>query len=50
MTKELKFLIELVKDASKLINDEFEIRVKDENGDLVTNFDLEIENYMDWLQ
>lgn len=46
MTKELKFLIELVKGASKLINDEFEIRVKDENGDLVTDFDLEIENYM----
>lgn len=46
MSDELKFLIELVKDASLLINDEFEVKVKDENGDLVTNFDYEIEEYI----
>lgn len=46
MSNELKFLIELVKGASLLINDEFEIKVKDENGDLVTNFDYEIEKYI----
>lgn len=46
MNDELKFLIKLVKDASLLINDEFEIKVKDENGDLVTNFDYAIEKYI----
>lgn len=46
MSNELKFLIDLVKGASLLINDEFEIKVKDENGDLVTNFDYEIEKYI----
>lgn len=46
MSTELKFLIELVKGASLLIDDEFEVKAKDDNGDLVTNFDYEIEKYI----
>ncbi|MCH5167587.1 MAG: inositol monophosphatase [Erysipelotrichales bacterium] len=46
MSKDLEFLIELVKGASNLITDEFEVKVKDDKGDLVTNFDYEIEKYM----
>lgn len=46
MSGELKFLIELVKGASLLINDELKIKVKDDKGDLVTNFDYEIEKYI----
>lgn len=46
MSTELKFLIELVKGASLLVDDEFEIKAKDDKGDLVTNFDYEIEKYI----
>ena len=46
MISELEFLIELVKSASLLINDEFEVKSKDDKGDLVTNFDYEIERYI----
>ena len=46
MSSELEFLIELVKSASLLINDEFEVKSKDDKGDLVTNFDYEIERYI----
>lgn len=46
MSSELKFLIELVKGASLLINNEFEVKAKDDKGDLVTNFDYEIEKYI----
>lgn len=46
MSKELEFLIELVKNASLLIDDEFEVKAKDDKGDLVTNFDYEIEKYI----
>lgn len=46
MTEELKFLIDTVKEASKLITEEFEVKAKDNNGDLVTNFDYEIEQYI----
>lgn len=46
MNKDTEFLIELVKNASLLINDEFQVKAKGNNGDLVTNFDLEIEEYM----
>ena len=46
MREELKFLIDVVKDASLLITDEFEINAKGDKGDLVTNLDLEIENYI----
>ncbi len=32
MSKDLEFLIELVKNASLLINDEFEVKAKDDKG------------------
>lgn len=41
-----KFLIKTVKKASKMITPQFEIKAKDENGDLVTNFDFEIEKFI----
>lgn len=46
MEKITKFLIKTVKKASKLITPEFEVRAKDDNGDLVTNFDFEIEQFV----
>ena len=46
MNKDTRFLIDLVKNANKLITDEFEVKAKGNDGDLVTNYDLEIENYM----
>lgn len=46
MSKDLEFLMELVKDASLLIDDEFEVKAKDDNGDLITNFDYEIERFI----
>ena len=46
MSEDLKFLIDVVKGASLLITDEFEINAKGNNGDLVTNFDFEIEKYI----
>lgn len=46
MNKELSFLIETVTGAAALITDEFEVKAKDDKGDLVTNFDYEIEEYI----
>ena len=46
MSDDLKFLIDVVKGASLLINDEFEVKAKDDKGDLVTNFDYEIEKFI----
>ena len=46
MIKELKFLIDTVKEASKLITEEFEVKAKDDKGDLVTNFDYEVEQFI----
>jgi nitrate reductase NapAB chaperone NapD len=46
MSNDLEFLIKLVKEASLLINNEFEVKAKDDNGDLVTNFDYEIEKFI----
>ena len=46
MSEDLKFLIDVVKSASLLINDELEVKAKDDKGDLVTNFDYAIENYI----
>ena len=43
MTNELKFIIDTVKEASKLITEEFEVKTKDDKGDLVTNLDYEVE-------
>lgn len=46
MSEDLKFLIDVVKAASHLITDEVQINAKGDNGDLVTNFDFEIEKYI----
>jgi len=46
MNKDTLFLIKTVYDASLLVTDEFFIASKDENGDLVTSFDYEIEQYI----
>ena len=46
MSEDLKFLIDVVKNASFLINDELEVKAKDDKGDLVTNFDYAIEKYL----
>ena len=46
MSKEAEFLVDVVKNASLLINDELIIKAKDDEGDLVTNFDYEIEKYI----
>ena len=46
MSEDLKFLIDVVRSASLLINDELEVKAKDDKGDLVTNFDFAIENYI----
>ena len=46
MTEELKFLTDIVKDASKLITDDFQVKAKGSEGDLVTNFDFEIEKFI----
>lgn len=46
LSDDLKFLISTVKEASLLITDTFEVKSKDNNGDLITNFDYEIEEYI----
>lgn len=46
MNKDVEFLIDLVKQASLLITDDIYIKAKGDEGDLVTNFDYEIEEYM----
>lgn len=46
MSKDVEFLMNLVKQASLLITDDIYIKAKGEEGDLVTNFDYEIEEYM----
>ena len=46
MNKELEFIIDTVKGAASLITDEFEVKAKDDKGDLITNFDLEVEQYI----
>lgn len=46
MNQDTKFLIDVVTNANKLITDEFEVKAKGDDGDLVTNFDLEIEQYI----
>lgn len=46
MIKETRFLKRVIKEASKLITDDFVVKAKDNKGDLVTNFDLEIEQFI----
>ena len=43
---EVEFLKDLVVRASKLITNEVVVKAKDDKGDLVTNFDYEIENFI----
>ena len=43
---EIEFLKDLVIRASKLITNEAVVKAKDDKGDLVTNFDYEIENFI----
>ena len=46
MSKELDFLLNTVKEAASLITDDFEVKAKDDKGDLVTNFDYQIEQFI----
>ena len=46
MTKELEFMIRIVKEAAMIITEEFEVKAKGDNGDLVTNFDYEVEQFI----
>lgn len=46
MSKDLIFLVDLVKQASKLITNDMVVKAKGGHGDLVTNFDYEIEKYL----
>lgn len=43
---EIDFLKRIIKDAEKLSQKHFEVRQKDDKGDLVTNLDAEIEKYL----
>lgn len=46
MNKDTQFLIDLVKEASLLINEDMHVQAKGNKGDLVTNFDYEIEKFI----
>lgn len=46
MTDETKNLVSIVRRAARLITPEFSVKSKDEKGDLVTNFDYEIETFL----
>ena len=46
MSNDLLYLIDVVKEASRLITADFEVKAKGDKGDLVTNFDLEIEDFI----
>ena len=46
MNKVTEFLIDVVKRASELITEDFEVNAKGNDGDLVTNFDYEVERFI----
>lgn len=46
MEKITQFLIDTVKEASKIIDENFEVKAKDEFGDIVTNCDLAVEKFI----
>lgn len=46
ISADAKFLIDVVKKAAKLINNDLIIKAKDDFGDLVTNFDTAIEKFI----
>lgn len=43
---EVKFIKSIIKEAEKISHKNYEVRQKDNNGDLVTNLDVEIEQYL----
>lgn len=46
MEKDTKFLVDVVKNAAQIITDDFVVKAKDKKGDLVTNFDFEVESFI----
>jgi len=46
MTKDCEFLMRVCKAAAEIITDEFVVHAKDDKGDLVTNFDFEVEKFI----
>lgn len=46
MSNDIEFLIQVVKKANEMISGDFEINAKDDKGDLVTNFDYEVEKFI----
>jgi myo-inositol-1(or 4)-monophosphatase len=46
MNKDLEFLIKIVKEAKEISNKKFEVKQKGTDNDLVTNLDVEIEEYL----
>lgn len=46
MNKDTEFLIDVVRRANELITEDFEVNAKGNDGDLVTNFDYEIEKFI----
>jgi myo-inositol-1(or 4)-monophosphatase len=46
MTEELKFLIDIVRNAEKISNENFTVKTKGGENDLVTNLDVKIEEYL----
>ena len=46
MTKELKFLLDIVSQAREISKEEFTVKLKDGVNDLVTNLDVKIENFL----
>ena len=46
MSKDLEFLIKIVKEANKISEEHFEVRPKGNESDLVTNLDYKIEKYL----
>ncbi len=46
MTQELKFLIDIVKQAEEISKEHFLVKTKDGESDLVTNLDIKIEKFL----
>ena len=46
MTTDVKFLIDIVKEAEEISKEEFSVKTKGGESDLVTNLDVKIENYL----
>lgn len=46
MTNDVKFLIDIVKEAEEISKEEFSVKTKGGENDLVTNLDVKIENYL----